>query len=100
MPEGMRPIGPRLVTDEIITPDTLALNEDLSHLDELLRAGDDSLPYVAPFLQGLARLAGDSKLKSASDGLTNAVAKGTGVPDAILHTREIIQSRLANAQLV
>lgn len=101
LPEEMRPAGPRLVSDEIVAPDTLALTEDLTHLDELLRTGDDgSLPYVAPFLQGLARLANDQKLKSVSDRLSNAIAKDNGVPDAVSRTRAVIQARLANAQLV
>ncbi len=101
LPEEMRPAGPRLVSDEVVAPDTLALNEDLSHLDELLRSGDtESLPYIAPFLQGLARLADDQKLKSVSDRLSKAVEKDSGVPDAVSRTRAVIQSRLANAQLV
>lgn len=101
LPEEMRPAGPRLVSDEVVAPDTLALTEDLTHLDELLRSGDnESLPYVAPFLQGLARLANDQKLKAVSDRLSKAVAKNSGIQDAVSRTREVIQSRLANAQLV
>lgn len=100
LPEDMRPTGPRLLTDEIISPDPIALNEDLSHLDDLLGSGLDALPYVAPFLQGLARLADDPDLAHASSLLSRAAASGEGRRSAIQATRDMIQSRLAVRELV
>lgn len=100
LPKDMRPAGPRLLSDEVIEPDTLSLNEDLSHLDELLKSEPDSLSYVAPFLQGLARLAGDKSLKSASDTLSEAFRNGTDLAKPIARIRALIQERLAVAELV
>ena len=94
MPPDMRPSGPRLVSDEVIQPDTLSLREDLSHLDELLRTEPDQLSYVAPFLQGLARLAGDQQLKTASDALSEACMAGKDVTSPIAEIRALIQTRL------
>jgi len=94
LPNDMRPAGPRLMSDEVISPDKLALNEDLSHLDDLLGSGIDALNYVAPFLQGIARLADDASLQSASERLSNAIKKETGIPEAIEKTREVIRHRL------
>ena len=94
MPADMRPSGPRLVSDEVIQPDTLSLREDLSHLDELLRTEPDQLSYVAPFLQGLARLAGDQQLKTASDALSEACMAGKDVTSPIAEIRALIQTRL------
>lgn len=94
LPNELRPSGPRLMTDEVINPDKLALNEDLSHLDDLLGSGIDALGYVAPFLQGLARLAGDENLRNASERLSQAIKKDAGIPEAIETTREVIRDRL------
>ena len=100
MPADRRPTGPRLISDEIIKPDILALSEDLSHLDDLLEAGPDTLSYVAPFLQGLARLAEDSQLKSVADALIKAHEKGQNVAEAIRKTRAVIQDRIESTVAV
>jgi CheY-like chemotaxis protein len=100
LPIDMRPTGPRLISDELISPDKLALNEDLTHLDDLLNSGPEVLEYVAPFLQGLARLAGDTALKEVSDTLSRAHANGQGIRSAIDKTRQVIQDRLKVKELV
>lgn len=100
LPIDMRPSGPRLISDEMISPDKLALNEDLTHLDDLLQTGPDTLEYVAPFLQGLARLAGDDALKRASDMLSAAHQKGSGIRSAIEETRSVIHERIKVKELV
>lgn len=96
----MQPSGPRVLSDDAVEPDTLALNEDLSHIDALLQSGADTLPYVAPFLQGLARLSGDEALKTASARLTGAVAQQRDLPAAIEKVRDVIRTRLRTAELV
>ena len=100
LPADMRPTGPRLVTHEAVSPDPIALNEDLFHLDELLGSGLDALPYVAPFLQGLSRLAKDEELASVSKTLTRAQQCGVGRRSAIQATRNLIQRRLSVRELV
>ncbi|WP_298296379.1 response regulator [uncultured Litoreibacter sp.] len=95
LPKDMRPTGPRLLSDEVIQPDTLSLREDLSHLDELLKSEPESLGYVAPFLQGLARLAGDQALKTASDKLSDAFSKGADLKKPVAKIRDLIRERLA-----
>ncbi len=100
LPKEMRPTGPRLLSEEVIEPDTLSLREDLSHLDELLKSEPESLGYVAPFLQGLARLAGDQALKSASDRLSDAFAKGQDIKTPVAKIRDLIKDRLAVSEPV
>lgn len=100
LPKEMHPTGPRLVNDEVIQPDTLSLREDLSHLDELLQSEPESLNYVAPFLQGLARLAGDKALQSASDQLSEACANKGDVTAPIATIRRLIKDRLAVSEPV
>lgn len=98
--EDARPTGPRLLSDETISPDPIALNEDLSHVDDLLGTGLDTLPYVTPFLQGLARLTGDQDMRSASDALSKAFASGKGISGAVTATRDMIHARLRTRELV
>lgn len=100
LPKEMRPNGLRAVSDDVIEPDTLSLREDLSHLDELLKSEPDSLGYVAPFLQGLARLAGDQALKSASDALSDAFSKGQDLRKPIEKIRDLISDRLSISEPV
>lgn len=94
LPDELRPGGVRSLSTEVVDPDPIALKEDLSHLEQMLSDGKDTLHYIAPFLQGLSRLAGDAKLKSASDELTAAVAKGQGIQDAVTTTLKIIRCRI------
>ncbi|SFR41275.1 response regulator [Litoreibacter janthinus] len=100
LPEDMRPTGPRLLSHETVSPDVIALNEDLSHIDELLGSGLDALPYVAPFLQGLARLANDAELVGVARMLSQAQTNGNGRRQAIQATRDHIQARLKVRELV
>lgn len=100
LPEPHRPTGPRLVSDETVKPDDLALGEDLAHLEELLKSGEASLPYVAPFLQGLARLADDPELSEASMALSKAAQSGGGIPDTINAVRTLIQTRVSTYSAV
>ncbi|MCY4179379.1 MAG: response regulator [Litoreibacter sp.] len=100
LPKDMHPTGPRLMNEEVIEPDTLSLCEDLSHLDELLQSAPEQLGYVAPFLQGLARLAGDDKLKAASDDLSEACKSGGATEAPIAQIRALIKERLEVAEMV
>ena len=96
----MHPAGPRPVSQEVVEPDRLSLREDLSHLNELLSAEPESLNYVAPFLQGLARLSGDASLKKASDALSEAFSKGKDMTQPIEKIRDVIRARLAVSEPV
>lgn len=100
LPPDMHPTGPRLLSHETVAPDPIALSEDLSHINELLGSGLDALSYVAPFLQGLARLTNDTELAGVSRKLTLAQASGAGRKDAIAATRNLIAQRLSLRELV
>lgn len=100
LPKDMHPSGPRPVSKEVVEPDQLSLREDLSHLDELLSEEPETLNYVAPFLQGLARLSGDTALKKASDALSDAFSKGRDLSQPIAKIRNLIRDRLAVSEPV
>lgn len=95
LPRDMQPMGPRVLSNEVVHPDQLSLREDLSHVDELLRSEPDAMAYVAPFLQGLARLSGDKALRQASDALSEALSKKVDISRHITAIRGLIRERLS-----
>lgn len=95
LPAEMQPTGLRQVSDEKIVPDSLALAEDLIHLDDLLSSEEDILGYVTPFLQGLARLTRDEEMRQAAEKLKTACNARSGIPQAVQTVRDIIKVRVA-----
>jgi DNA-binding response OmpR family regulator len=65
-------------------PDPDALREDLAHAAALLAQKDQSLDYVAAFLRGVARSAGDSVLEQAA---RDAPRHGPAALAQLLRTR-------------
>lgn len=77
LPPQRRPMGPRPVPHDAALPDPIALRDDLSHAQALLAAPRVSLDYVARFLAGVARSAGDPTLLAAAQ---SAAATGVTAP--------------------
>ena len=79
MPEGTQPMGPRAVSADVISPDPLALRDDLAHVADVLSTGEGDpqmLDYVAQFLGSVAQCASDAPLAAAAAGLATARAAG------------------------
>ncbi|KEO54762.1 response regulator [Thioclava pacifica] len=68
LPSEQRPPGLRILSDTVVTPDPIALRDDLQHLAEVLKAGRDGaqIPYAAHFLASVARSAHDAALDQAA----------------------------------
>ena len=94
LPEDIRPRGLRSVSKDTVDPDAFALAEDLAHVEELLSNEEDNLGYVTPFLQGLARLAGDRELRAAAEALSAAQNSGRDAKEAIRAVRQVIKARV------
>jgi len=92
--EARGPLAP-LCEDDTITPDPLALRDDLSHAAEVLAVHHDPVAtgYVAQFVAGLARAAHDEDLESAAE----AVAGLRPSAAAVSHLCGIVQARLDRA---
>jgi CheY-like chemotaxis protein len=82
LPPERHPAGPRLVSDERISADPIALRDDLAQVAPVLAAGPGAAEaaYVAQFLGGLASTAGDQSLTEAVAAFT--AARGDGPPSA------------------
>ena len=99
MPRDNHPKGPRPVLDERITPDPLALKDDLSHVSDLLNSADTParVRYVSGFLGGIARSIGDSDLSGAIDTLSHLAQTGAPTGSQVSVISALVNDRL-NAQ--
>ena len=102
LPPEARPPMPRAVQDDQIRPDPLALRDDLAHAAEVAQRARDvpTLEYLAMFLKGLARSAGDEPLRSASESVTCALKADGEAGSALLQLSTLVAERLATQNAV
>ncbi|WP_108483148.1 response regulator [Oceaniglobus ichthyenteri] len=88
LPRDSQPKGPRPVLEEYVQPDLLALQDDLSHVSDLLGSADNParMKYVTGFLSGIARSIGDRDLTGATEKLSHLsqTQQPTGVQISIV----------------
>ena len=98
LPHGARPSGLRLLPDDRVTPDPIALRDDLTLVADLLAARIDpkTLDYVAGFLSGIARSAHDTPLQNAATALAHSRALGIEPRPDISRITDLVQNRLTS----
>lgn len=97
LPKDRQPPGPRLVTDEVVTPDLVAFHDDLTHVAEVLRNTDDNktVDYVTQFLSGVALSAHDEKLGRAVARLAKLRHAGGSLSQGIAALSQEVETRLS-----
>ncbi|WP_294224456.1 response regulator [uncultured Shimia sp.] len=101
LPDAYRPTVARVADNEAIKPDPVAFRDDLLHAaDTLKEADEDLIDYVAQFLGGLARSAGDQRLLSAVKAVECARKEGTGVRANVAELNGLVESRLTEAAVI
>ncbi len=92
LPPEHGPRGPYALNEEVIVPDPLAYRDDLEHAQALLSDGPEAgtRQYLAQFLGGVARTAGDDILAQAVAGLDGHAAEA-----GIARVLGLIETRLA-----
>ncbi len=100
LPVGEGPTGPREVPSEMVHPDEMALQDDLSHMAEIM--GNDpnaaDVSYIAQFIGGVARSAHDEKLEHAADDLARAGKTGSEWRKRYDLVAGMVQERLSDRQ--
>ncbi|WP_108816272.1 response regulator [Loktanella sp. Alg231-35] len=98
LPADRQPPLPRLLQEEHLVPDPIALRDDLVQISAILSdpAQRERLAYVTQFLSGLARIANDNKLDHAVNTLEQSRMAGGNPDKAIAALSEIINARLAS----
>jgi CheY-like chemotaxis protein len=89
LPEALRPNGPRDAATEGVSPDPVALREDLAHALELLTLDSPPLGYLRRFLIGLARTADDKTLECSAQAMD-----GCARPRDTVALRSLINDRI------
>ena len=99
LPQDQQPLGPRLVTDEEVSPDMIAFHDDLSHVAEVLKSSEDgqTVAYVTQFLKGVARSAQDHDLDRAAAKLARLQNDGDALEPGLRQLNALVQSRLAES---
>lgn len=101
LPDAYRTTVARVADNEAIKPDPVAFRDDLLHAADTLKEGDDDLiDYVAQFLGGLARSAGDKGLLNAVKAVEVARKEGTGVRANVAELNGVVESRLTEAAVI
>ncbi|UWQ13821.1 response regulator [Aliiroseovarius sp. M344] len=102
LPPAEGPPTPRAIPQDIIAPDELAFQDDLSHAAALIRDGVDgpTQDYIAQFLGVLARSAHDNPLEAAATSLAQARAEGRGTGPDLARVEGMVQDRLADRQVL
>ena len=93
-----QPPGPRGLGTDVVDPDPLAYRDDMAHAAEVLGDAADSrsIDYVAQFLTGVARSAGDAHLVDAAEALTEARSRGHPLQARIAQLAGMVQDRLSD----
>ncbi len=96
LPQGEGPTTPRVLPTDTILPDPMSLQDDLSHMAEVINAAPrgKKLDYIAQFLGGVARSAHDKDLEAAVAGLASARENGRKTGMDLARVAGIIHERL------
>lgn len=102
LPESVRPSGLRPVSNEEINPDLIALQDDFVHVADILNAsaGEDVLDYIAQFLAGIARTAGDEEMVDAADTLAKHRQQGLPYGAVIARVADLVHERIDTARVI
>ncbi len=97
LPEERRPVGPRVLPDEDVSPDRIGFQDDIAHIAGVLGGEPDenTLDYVAQFLCGVARSANDLRLEEAARALAHKRALGQPAGSEAATIAGMIQIRLS-----
>ena len=97
LPKDRQPQGIRVLSDEVVVPDAVALRDDFAAAAVALEDASDqrTLRYLTQFLGGLARSVDDNTLEREMDTLAELQSKGVGVHSQVARIAGMVQDRLA-----
>jgi DNA-binding NarL/FixJ family response regulator len=97
LPAEARPKGPRVLPNDHVAPDRLALRDDLEHILDLLTDTPDAgtLRYASRFLAGLARTAEDSELAAVAEDIAHRPAES-----GLDRLTRLVEGRLPDRKVV
>lgn len=104
LPADQQPRGLRLVANDHVEPDRLALLDDLAHVSELLTDAQSldqgAISYAVQFLLGLARLADDPSLSEAANKLSAHHVSGEPIASDVARIAGLVQQQTQSRKAV
>ncbi|MCW1951910.1 MAG: response regulator [Octadecabacter sp.] len=96
LPVDRQPKGLRVINDEVIIPDEVALRDDLEAAAIALEDATDqrALKYLTQFLGGVARSADDTLLEREMDTLAQLQTSGKAVRSQVARVAAMVQDRI------
>ncbi len=97
LPAERQPPAPREVSDEMVSPDPIAYQDDLNHIAQVLEevGENENIDYVTQFLGGVARSAQDHDLDKAVRDFASLRTRGGDLNKGVATLSQMVQSRLA-----
>ena len=103
LPAHSQPKGLRTLSQDTISPDRMALHDDLAHIADVLNSAgsnDRAIEYIAQFLTGVARIAHDGPLETAVARLTRHRERGQPLATDIACITGMVHERLEHRKVV
>lgn len=97
LPAERQPKGVRILSDEVVIPDAVALRDDLAAAAVALEDANDhrTLRYLTQFLGGLARSVDDSPLEQEMKALAELQSQGGAVHSQVALIAGMVQDRIS-----
>ncbi len=102
LPDDRQPKGVRILSDEIVIPDEVALRDDLAAAAIALEDPTDqrALRYLTQFLGGVARSVDDTPLEREMDALASLQTNGKAVHSQVARIAAMVQERIARTAVI
>lgn len=98
LPKDRQPQGLRVISDDVIVPDEIALRDDLEAAALALEEAPDArtLSYVTQFLGGVARCVDDKRLEKETVALADLQINGRDVAGQVKRITQLVQNRISS----
>ncbi|MFQ6553948.1 response regulator transcription factor [Aestuariibius insulae] len=102
LPDAFCPPGPRLLGEEEIIPDPIAMSDDMAHAANLLstRCDPETIAYLRQFLDSIAQSAQDRPMGDALADLAAARRQGLSEMGAVEALSHVVQSKLSDSKVI
>lgn len=102
LPENAKHAGLHAVSDELVEPDPHALQDDFMHISDLLSndVSGDILDYIAQFLEGVAKSAGDQEVAQAAHDLSQCREAGGAFGPHVARIAGLVHQRIDTQRVV
>lgn len=100
--QDRQPKGVRVLSDDIVVPDEVALRDDLTAAAMALEDPTDlrTLRYMTQSLSGLARCVNDTPLEQEIEGLATLQSNGVALQSQVARIAAMVQDRIAQTDAI